>query len=167
METLTPAMEDYLELMLKLKEENRVVRVRDIAKGLNVKMPSVTSMLSNLAKKNLITHEKYEYAELTTSGLKKAREAQRKHTTLFNFLTKVLKVDPRQADIDSCGMEHTISPATLRKLIAFIDFIESCPVAGDDLLDFYTTNCRQGTSQKKCEHHVRASLKKRYLNTVK
>jgi len=54
--TLTPAMEDYLELILKLKEENKVVRVRDIAKGMNVKMPSVTSMLNTLAKKNLINH---------------------------------------------------------------------------------------------------------------
>jgi len=30
---LTPAMEDYLELIVKLKQENKVVRVRDIAKG--------------------------------------------------------------------------------------------------------------------------------------
>jgi DtxR family Mn-dependent transcriptional regulator len=160
MTALTPAMEDYLELMLKLKQENKVVRVRDIAKGLNVKMPSVTAMLSNLAKKNLITHGKYEYAELTNHGLKKARDAQRKHETLFNFLTKVLKVDGRQADIDSCRMEHMISAVTLKKLTEFIGFMESCPIACHDWLDYYNTNCRSGSSKENCARHVTGSLEK-------
>ena len=118
--TLTPAMEDYLELILNLKKENKVVRVRDIAKGMNVKMPSVTSMLNNLAKKNLINHEKYEYVELTSDGLKMAQETLRKHNILSNFFKDILKVDPEQADIDACRMEHEISPVTLKKLVEFI-----------------------------------------------
>jgi DtxR family Mn-dependent transcriptional regulator len=155
---LTPAMEDYLELILNLKEENTVVRVRDIAKGMNVKMPSVTSMLNTLAKKDLIHHEKYEYVDLTAQGLKKAKEAQHKHAILFNFLKDVLKVNPRQADIDACGMEHAISPTTLKKLVNFIDFIEFCPRAGFDWLKHFETYCTGGRSREKCEQHMKKFL---------
>jgi DtxR family Mn-dependent transcriptional regulator len=42
---LTPAMEDYLEAIFNLGKEKRVVRVKDIAKRLGVKMPTVTNML--------------------------------------------------------------------------------------------------------------------------
>ncbi|MBW1678978.1 MAG: metal-dependent transcriptional regulator [Deltaproteobacteria bacterium] len=158
--TLTPAMEDYLELILNLRQENKVVRVRDIARGMDVKMPSVTSMLNNLAKKNLINHEKYEYVELTPYGLKKAREALRKHTILFNFLKNILNVDPTQADIDACGMEHAISPATLKKLVAFIEFVEFCPRAGFDWLEYFKNYCQEDRSKEKCAKHMKDFIKK-------
>jgi len=157
---LTSAMEDYLELILKLQQENKVVRVRDIAKGMNVKMPSVTSMLQNLSKKNFINHEKYEYVELTPAGLKKAREALRKHQILFNFLKNVLKVNAKQADIDACQMEHAISPVTLKKLVAFIGFIEFCPRAGFDWLEYFKSYCRNGSTKEKCEKHMQDFFKK-------
>jgi len=116
---LTPAMEDYLELIVKLKQENKVVRVRDIAKGMNVKMPSVTSMLNSLAKENLIHHERYEHVDLTPLGLKQAQKALHKHMILFNFLKNVLKLNSKQADNDACRMEHAVSSATLKKLVEF------------------------------------------------
>lgn len=158
--TLTPAMEDYLELILKLKEENKVVRVRDIAKRMNVKMPSVTSMLNSLAKQDLIDHEKYEYVELTSQGFKKAKEALRKHMILFDFLKNILKVEPRQANIDACGMEHAISPATLKKLVGFIGFIEFCPRAGDDWLEYFKNYCQSGSTKEKCAKHMKEFIKK-------
>ena len=74
-QALTPTMEDYMELIYNLGKNVKVVRVRDIARGMNVKMPSVTSMLKTLNKKNLIEHEKYEYVELTEEGLEVARES--------------------------------------------------------------------------------------------
>jgi DtxR family Mn-dependent transcriptional regulator len=42
-------MEDYLEAIFNLDREKRGVRVRDIAKRLGVRMPTVTSMLTQLA----------------------------------------------------------------------------------------------------------------------
>ncbi len=155
---LTAAMEDYLELILRLKNENKVVRVRDIARGMKVKMPSVTSMLNNLAKRDLISHEKYEYVELTAEGQKRAEEALRKHQILFNFLKNVLKVSREQADQDACQMEHAVSPVTLKKLVDFIAFIEFCPRAGMDWLEQFQRYCQNGTSKEKCEAHMQDFL---------
>jgi Mn-dependent transcriptional regulator len=121
---LTPAMEDYLELIIKLKQENKVVRVRDIAKGMNVKMPSVTSMLNSLAKENLIHHERYEHVDLTPLGQKQAQKALHKHMILFNFLKNVLKLNSKQADNDACRMEHAVSSATLKKLVEFVSCLD-------------------------------------------
>jgi len=47
---LTPTMEDYLEAMYNLSKEKKAVRVKDIAKKLGVKMPTVTSMLKSLKR---------------------------------------------------------------------------------------------------------------------
>jgi len=157
---LTPAMEDYLELIIKLKQENKVVRVRDIAKGMNVKMPSVTSMLNSLAKKNLIHHARYEHVDLTPLGLKQAQKALHKHIILFNFLKNVLKLDSKQADNDACRMEHAVSSATLKKLVAFIGFMESCPKGSFDFLEYFKSHCRDGSSEEKCAKHLNESLEK-------
>ncbi|HPD60198.1 MAG TPA: metal-dependent transcriptional regulator [Thermodesulfobacteriota bacterium] len=156
--TLTSAMEDYLELIIKLKQENKIVRVRDIARGMQVKMPSVTSMLNNLAKKNLITHERYEYVDLTPLGLKQAQKAIHKHMILFNFLKNVLRVNSKQADNEACRMEHTISPATLKKLVKFIGFIESCPKGSSDFWEYFKSQCQQGSSKEECREHLQDSL---------
>jgi DtxR family Mn-dependent transcriptional regulator len=155
---LTSAMEDYLELIVKLKQENKVVRVRDIAKGMHVKMPSVTSMLNNLAKKDLINHERYEHVDLTSVGLKQAQKALQKHMILFNFLKNVLKINSKQADREACRMEHAVSSATLKQLVEFIGFIESCPQGSFDFWGYFKSHCQQGSSPEKCLEHLRDSL---------
>lgn len=151
---LTPAMEDYLELILKLQEQNRVVRVRDIAQGMSVTMPSVTSMLNTLARNDLISHGKYEYVELTPQGRGVAQDATRKHTVLFRFLKDILKVDPQQADSEACRMEHAITESTLSTLLEFLEFCETCPMAGRIWLGYFKRHCRTGTCVEKCRAHM-------------
>ena len=50
---LTSVMEDYLEAIFDLGKEKKVVRVKDIAKRLDVKMPTVTNMLKTLSGRGL------------------------------------------------------------------------------------------------------------------
>ena len=45
---LTSVMEDYLEAIFDLDQDKKVVRVKDIAKRMSVKMPTVSSMLKTL-----------------------------------------------------------------------------------------------------------------------
>ena len=120
--SLTAAMEDYLELIYTLGKNGKVVRVRDIAREMNVRMPSVTSMLNKLSSRDLIIHEKYEYVELTQDGAGIAREINLQHQIIFNFLTNVLKIDSKTADQDACKMEHAVSPITLKRLVEFMEF---------------------------------------------
>ena len=46
---LTYVMEDYLEAIFDLDQEKKFIRVKDIAKRMDVKMPTVSSMLKTLS----------------------------------------------------------------------------------------------------------------------
>ncbi len=122
---ITPTMQDYLETIGQLGSEEQVVRVKNIARELHVKMPSVTEALKTLARDGLIRHEKYGYVQLTQKGKSIAEEIYSRHQTLFKFLNEILGIDPRTADVDACRMEHTISSTALKKLIEFIKTLES------------------------------------------
>jgi DtxR family Mn-dependent transcriptional regulator len=126
---------------------------------MQVKLPSVTSMLNTLVRRGLINHEKYEYVELTSEGMKLARKVARYHEIIFNFLKNILKVDPKVADEDACKMEHAISPATLKKLVEFVEFIGVCPRVGPDWLDYFNQYCRGGKSKEECIQHMEKFMK--------
>ena len=117
---LTESLENYLETIGMLVRKNKIARVKDISKELNVKNSSVNIALNVLADKGLIIHEKYGYVELTAEGQKIADDIQHKEDILLRFFTEILGVDKDIALKDACRMEHTISDETLAKLIFFI-----------------------------------------------
>jgi len=147
---LTPTMEDYLEAIYNLSQEKRAVRVRDIAKKLGVKMPTVTSMLKTLSEKGMIDHEKYEYPELTGKGSDIGSQIDQRHQTLRRFLIDILQIDHDQADEDACKMEHAVSPATLERIVDFMEFIDHCPRGGNDWLALFNEYRKYGAPRDKC-----------------
>ena len=147
---LTSTMEDYLEAIFDLDKDKKVVRVRDIAKRLDVKMPTVTSMLRTLNNRGLVNYEKYEYVELTDTGADVGREMRRRHQMLFRFLTDILKIEVGIADDEACKMEHTLSVATLESLTDFMEFIQACPRAGDSWLRYFEEFRKLGRKPEKC-----------------
>lgn len=152
---LTPTMQDYLEAIYNLSQEKRAVRVKDIAKRLGVKMPTVTSMLKTLSEKGMIDHEKYEYLELTGKGSDIGSEIDQRHQTLKTFLTDILQVDRDQADEDACKMEHAVSSATLGRIMEFMEFIENCPRSGNEWLELFNEYRKHGRSKDRCLERMR------------
>lgn len=120
-ETLTSSMENYLETIKNLETDKGVVRVKNVAQELKVKMSSVSGALETLAKERLISHEKYGYIQLTDQGKRLAEAICSRHRTLFKFLTEVLDVDPKTANEDACKMEHAVSPMVLKKLVELVE----------------------------------------------
>ena len=120
-ETLTSSMENYLETIKNLETDKGVVRVKNVAQELKVKMSSVSGALETLAKEGLISHEKYGYIQLTDQGKRLAEAICSRHRTLFKFLTEVLGVDPKTANEDACKMEHAVSPMVLEKLVELVE----------------------------------------------
>lgn len=127
MNTLTESAQDYLEAILIIGEKKKVVRIRDIAKHLEVKMPSVVAMIKTLAKKNLVRHEYYGYVELTEEGLRQAKFIYERHKILFNFFHNLLGINSNIAKEDACKIEHYLNPKTLEYILKFIQFVETCP----------------------------------------
>lgn len=132
--TLTPAMQDYLEAIYHLQREKRVARVKEIAKRLKVKLPSVSGALKSLKSKKLVHHEEYGYVTLTAEGLRLAEQVARRHEAVRRFLTTILQIDGEQADDEACGLEHAVGAETLKRLLCLIEFVENCPRGGQDWL---------------------------------
>ncbi|NLV66073.1 MAG: metal-dependent transcriptional regulator [Spirochaetes bacterium] len=113
---LTPNMEDYIEKIAFLSEANDVVRVRDIAAILKIKMPSVTAALNKLKEQGLIEYEKYGNIELTSRGGMIAQRVISRHLCLKEFFFRVLKLPEEQAENEACRIEHHISPETCKRI---------------------------------------------------
>jgi len=124
---ISPSLEDYLESIFVIKQRKQIVRVKDLARHLNVKAPSVVEILRKLKEKNLIEHEYYGYIELTCEGVNKAKALYERHIMLKKFLHQILGVDEEIAETDACRIEHYLSKETLERIIKFINFIETCP----------------------------------------
>lgn len=152
---LTLAMEDYLEAIFNLGNEKRAVRVKDIAKRLKVKMPTVTNMLKTLSSRGFIDYEKYEYIELTRKGHRVGKEIHRRHSVLRGFLTNILKINPKKADEEACKMEHGVSSSTLNRFVEFMGFIQSCPRAGSTWLENFDEYRLQGRDPEKCTDRMK------------
>jgi DtxR family transcriptional regulator, Mn-dependent transcriptional regulator len=149
---ITSVMEDYLEAIFELymDKDVKVIRVRDIAKKLNVKMPTVTSMLRVLNDRDLVDYEKYEYVALTRRGKGVGREIKKRHRILQTFLSDVLDIDRKTADQEACRMEHALSAITMESLTAFMEFIQVCPRAGNDWVARFQAYKRQGHIPDAC-----------------
>ena len=165
---LTSTMEDYLEAIVNLEKEKRAVRVKDIAKRLDVRMPTVTSMLKTLNRAGLINYEKYEYIELTNKGRNVGKEISRRHHALKRFLTDILGIAPGIADDEACRMEHAVSASTLNRFVEFMDFVQSCPRAGKEWLEYFQEYRIHGKKNATCIKHMQSfqELFKRRLERV-
>ena len=107
--------EDYLESMLKLREENGYIRAVDVAEDLGVSKPSVSTAVKHLRQDGYIELNHSNFIFLTQSGEEIAQKIYTRHKTLPKFFTS-LGVDPRIAAEDACLIEHDISEETFEAL---------------------------------------------------
>ncbi len=117
---LSANMEDYVEAVLFCANKDGLARVSDIRDLLGVKTPSVTGALKLLAQNGYVIHQPYGGVQLTSKGLRAAQDVKKRHAILSRFLTQVLGVNPKTADMDACKMEHAVSKETLEKLHAYL-----------------------------------------------
>lgn len=111
------AVEDYLERILELINSKGYARVVDIAAALKISQASVTNMIQRLDTEGLLKYEKYRGLILTAAGKNLARKIAHRHKLLTDFLT-LLGLDQRIIYHDVEGMEHHVSPPTLRAIEA-------------------------------------------------
>ncbi len=124
---LTPSIEDYMKAIYNISQASKVVRVRDLAKYLNVKMPSVVNAVRNLENKGLVIHENYGYIEITELGESVGRQLKNRHEILTEFLAKVLQVDDSVAIDDACSIEHYLNPITIQRVVDLLEFLKYDP----------------------------------------
>ena len=120
--------EEYLEAMYLLYKKKGVIRVKDIARKLRVRPPSVVDALKKLSEKGLVEYEKYDRILLTEKGRKIAEKTYSKHLLLTEFFTNILGIPPEIAEEDACQFEHYVHEITAERIKEFAKYIqEQCP----------------------------------------
>lgn len=122
---LSPTHEMYLKVLYRLRHENEVARVRDMAKGLGVTPSTVSAVLKKLERAGLVLHDRYGAVKLTHVGERVAECVIRKFDTIRSLLTDVLGLDPETAEVDACTMEHAVSPVTINRMEYLLALVRS------------------------------------------
>lgn len=122
----TPRLEDYLEVIYHLIHDRGYATTVDIADSLQVKPPTVSSMLQKLDVKGYLVHEPYRGMRLTVKGEKIARSVIARHEIISEFLA-LLGVEKNVAYQDTEGIEHHIQPITIYKIERLVDYLRKNP----------------------------------------
>lgn len=80
--------ENYLKAIFHLIDEKDTFTVNELSKILNIKMPSVNSMMKKFAQKNWVIYESYKPIRITDLGKKEAAQIVRKHRLTEMFLVE-------------------------------------------------------------------------------
>lgn len=118
--------EDYLHAIYLLTRSGTGARISDIAEALNVRKPSASQMAERLAKQGHISYRPYQDISLTARGRKIALSIHERHEALAEFFTTI-GIPQKVQEHDIHGMEHYLSPATLKKLKAITKFLRELP----------------------------------------
>ena len=107
--------EMYLETILVLSKERKVVRSIDICEYMGFSKPSVSRAMSKLREDHYIEMDRDNYITLTPEGLKIASKIYERHTYLSRFF-KSIGVSNETASADACKIEHDISDETFEAI---------------------------------------------------
>jgi DtxR family Mn-dependent transcriptional regulator len=158
---LTPALEDYLETILELVQQQKVARVRDIARIREVSAGSVTPAMKRLAALGLVRYVQREYIDLTPDGEREARRVHARHRVLTRFFTEVLGMPPKVAESDACKVEHQLSFLGMDHLVRFLEFVQICPEGASFLARFRECTAIRSDElgfhsclEAQCPHHT-------------
>lgn len=109
--------EDYLEAILMIQKQKGMVRSIDLAHHMGYSKPSISHAVGVLKKGDYLTVDQDGYLHLTDSGKKVAENIYEKHRFFTSYLIEI-GVDPTQAEVDACKMEHAVSDESFQKMKA-------------------------------------------------
>src|SRR5690554_6025851 len=108
--------ENYLKALFYLSRHKDEVNVRELSERLEIKMPTVTSMMKKLAAKDLVHYESYKPVRLTNAGKKTASQIIRKHRLAETFLVNIMGFGWEEVDEIAEQLEHVKSPKFFEKM---------------------------------------------------
>ena len=114
--------ENYLKALFNTANKAGEVNVAELSKTLEIKMPTVTSMMKKLADKKLVHYESYKPPRLTEKGKREAGLIIRKHRLTEMFLVDKMKLGWEDVHDIAEQIEHIQSPVFFEKMDELLDF---------------------------------------------
>lgn len=110
----TETAEDYVEAVAEIIGDRETCRLVDLAEYFAVSHVTVNRIVARLQKEGLLQTEPYQPITLTPKGKRLAARCRQRHEIVYRFL-RSLGIDEQTAAIDAEGIEHHVSPKTLKK----------------------------------------------------
>lgn len=101
--------ENYIKSIYALSQATGEVSVSDLAKKLEVKLPTINSMIKKLAAKKIVSYAPYKGIRITEKGKKEALSIIRKHRLAELFLVKVMGLGWEEVHDIAEQLEHVNS----------------------------------------------------------
>lgn len=114
--------ENYLKALFNLANEAGEVSANELSKHLEIKMPTVNSMMKKLSEKKLVNYESYKPFKLTEKGKKEAGLVIRKHRLTEMFLVEKMEFGWEQVHSIAEQIEHIKSPEFFEKMDQMLGF---------------------------------------------
>lgn len=117
--SLQESGEMYLETILVLQQEMRIVRSIDVAERMDFSKASVSRAMKILKNDGYIDVERTGNLLLTEEGERIAKKIYERHQVLTKYLESI-GVDAKTSEEDACRIEHVISDASfdaIKKLV--------------------------------------------------
>lgn len=126
MKKLTESLENYLIAIFDLSEKNNEIKVKDVAKYLNIGGPSTADAIKKLKENGFVNYVPYGNITLTSKGIEASTLKKYRHNTISKFLNTVLGIEFKEAERNATAIEYSITKEVLIKLVAFLDFMTQC-----------------------------------------
>ena len=119
---VTLSEENYLKAIFHLVDEKNQVTVNEISKFLDIKMPSVNSMMKKFAEKKWVIYESYKPLIITKEGIIQAAQIVRKHRLTEMFLVEKMGFGWEQVHEIAEQIEHLKSEIFFDKIDELLNF---------------------------------------------
>jgi len=146
---LTNIQEEYLRNLIILENENKTVRITDIAKRMGKTKPTVNYAMNTLKEEKLVEYETYGNIKLTETGRKIAQKISEAYYIVELFLRDVLKIDEEKSRQEAIKMKATLEDETLNKLAKYTH----------KTLGLYSLDCGYNINNTKCLKCLRRTKK--------
>lgn len=123
--SLTPSLEDYLEMIYRNIIDHGYIRVNELALELNVKPSSVSKMVVKLSNLGFIDYEKYGAIKLTIKGLEIGSYLMWRHNTIKDFFILISDKEDEKILEETELVEHNLSAETVKKLEKLLKLFRS------------------------------------------
>lgn len=114
--------ENYLKAIFHLLDPENQVTVNELSKFLQIKMPSVNSMMKKFADKNWVIYETYKPIKVTELGRKEAAIVVRKHRLTEMFLVEKMGFGWENVHEIAEQLEHVHSEDFFDKMDEILNF---------------------------------------------
>ena len=146
---ISKSLEEYLKTMYVLNQQNKKIRVTDIAEKMNVSKASVNKAVNNLKNEKLLEYESYGEIILTKEGENLAKKILEAYDIVYLFLKDVLNIESDKAKSEAENVKASISDETINKLAKYVH----------KTLGLNSLDCDYDINKEKCRTCLRRKFK--------